>query len=196
MANRSDNFNRADGALNGSTPSDGGSAWTAEIGVSVASNEAQLGAPFAWTPSWIEASSTTGRLSAVVRAIGNTVLVMRYVDVNNWWSVQILSNQLGVYKRVGGTFTGYGAVYNGTVSVGDTIEIEVTAGNVWTVKQNGTLRINPGTADSAHSTATKIGIAGFSGSGKFDDLVFTDTAGTAAGSSPPVRAFPRAILNF
>jgi hypothetical protein len=95
--------------------------------------------------------------------------------------LQIQSTGLGIFKRVAGTFTAYGSAYSGTISVNDVIDFEVTSGDVWTAKQNGTLRINPGTSDSAHNTATKIGLANSSGSARYDDLSFTASSGGDTG---------------
>lgn len=172
---RSDDFNRANGALG--TPSDGGSAWVDAGGTgSISSNEFLGINLFTWTPAYLETSTTQGKISATVKALGNSGIGFRYVDSNNFWLVQIQSTGLGLYKRVAGTFTLYGSAYTGTISVNDVIEVEVTSGNVWTVKQNGTPRINPGTSDSAHNTATKLEMANYSGSARYDDMSFTDTA--------------------
>lgn len=197
MGNRADDFNRANvSSLSGSTPSDGGSAWVDASGaVGIASNEAAPVNMFAWLPANLETSTSVGRLSILVRSLGNSGIVYRYVGSSNFWLLQIQSGGLGIYKRVAGTFTQYGSTYTGTISVNDTLEFEVTSGNVWTAKQNGTLRINPGTADSAHSTATKLGMAGNSGSAKYDDLVFTDTAsGGATGAVSLIHGLTRSNL--
>lgn len=185
MGNRADTFNRANvSSLSGSVPSDSGSAWVDASGaVGISSNEAAPVNLFAWLPANLETSTSVGRLSILVRSLGNSGIGYRYVDSSNFWLLQIQSTGLGLYKRVAGTFTLYGSVYTGTISVNDTLELEVTSGDVWTVKQNGTLRVNPGTADSTHSTATKLCLAGNSGSAKYDDLVFTDTAGGRGGSA-------------
>lgn len=182
MANRADNANRANvSSLSGSVPSDGGSAWVdATSAVAINSNEFAPVNAFAWAPANLETSTAVGKVSFIVRALGNSGFGFRYVDASNFWLIQVQSGSLGLFKRVSGTFTQYGSTYTGTISAGDSIEVEVTAGNVWTVKQNGTTRINPGTADSAHSSATKVCLAGFSGSARYDDLVFTDTAGGGA----------------
>lgn len=190
MSNRTDNFNRADGALNGSTPSDGGSAWTdtAPSACSIASNQLRCGNMFSsWQPASLETSTAVGKISFVVKVLGNSGFGFRYVDSSNFWHVQVLSSGLGLYKRVAGTFTLYGSTYSGTISVGDTIEVEVTSGDVWTVKQNSTLRINPGTSDSAHNTATKLCVGGSSGSAKYDDMSFTDTSSAGGLAANPMR---------
>lgn len=187
MSNRTDNFNRANGNLGGSTPSDGGSTWVDSTGITVSSNEVSLGDPFAWSPASLEASTSVGKVSFVVRVLGNSGFGFRYVDSSNFWLVQVQSGSLGLYKRVAGTFTLYGSTYSGTISVGDTIEVEVTSGDVWTVKQNGTLRINPGTSDSAHNTATKICVGGYSGGAKYDDMSFTDTSSAGGLAANPMR---------
>ena len=190
MSNRSDNANRANAAsLAGSVPSGGGSAWVDAAGaVGITSNEFTPVNLFAWSPANLETSTSVGKFSIVVRALGNSGIAYRYVDASNFWLLQVQSSGLGIYKRVGGTFTQYGPLYSGTISVGDTIEFEVTSGNVWTARQNGTLRINPGTADAAHSTATKLGIAGNSGSAKYDDVVFVDTAASGVPTLSNARA--------
>lgn len=187
MSNRSDDFNRANGSLNGMTPSDGGSTWTdtASSGSSVASNQLRCGNMFAaWEPARLETSTAVGKISFVVKVLGNSGFGFRWVDTSNFWLVQVLSSGLGLYKRVAGTFTLYGSTYSGTISVGDTIEVEVTSGDVWTVKQNGTLRINPGTSDTQHNTATKLCVGGSSGSAEYDDMAFTDTSGGGGGFLP------------
>lgn len=187
MSNRSDDFNRANSGTLG-TPSDGGSNWVDGGGTgSISSNEFLGINIFAWTAAYLEASVTAGVISATVKALGNSGLVLRYVDGNNFWFANVYSTGLSVYKRVAGVNTLYGSSYSGTISVNDVIAFEVTSGDVWTVKQNGTLRINPGTSDTQHNTATKVGLVNYSGSARYDDLSFTESGGGGGLAANPMR---------
>lgn len=182
MASRADTFNRANGSLG--TPSDAGSAWVDAGGTgSVSSNQFVGVNLFAWTPAYLEASTAVASVAVTAKTFGNSGLIGRYVDANNFWLLQVQSGSLGLYKRVSGTFTQVGSTYTGTISANDVLLLDVTSGNAWTAKQNGTTRIGPTSADSTHSTATKWGLSNFSGAATYDDLSITDNAGGGGASA-------------
>lgn len=201
MGNRSDDFNRANANLNGATPSDGGSAWsdTAGNNWAVSSNQARVSAAlFTRDTALLEASSSVGEVQATFSTLGNaTALVLRAADASNHICSYVSSNSLANYKRVAGSYTQIGSTYTGSVVSGDVIKLGVTSANAISAYVNGTLRVGPNT-DSTGSTNTKAGLESLSNltTVRVDDWSFTDLAGGAATSSPPRRAFPRAILNF
>ena len=180
MANRSDDFNRANGSLG--TPSDGGSAWVLHAGTwGVASNECQKSAnDTTFEIATLEASSTQVEVQATLVVQANDGLVVRAADNNNFIMGQVTSGTLAIYKRVAGTFTQIGTNYSGTTSNGDVYKLTVDASNLISFYQNGTLR-KSGT-DSAGSSNTKHGLMMRGISSRWDNFSITDTAGAAAAS--------------
>jgi hypothetical protein len=195
MANRSDNFNRADNASALGTPSDAGSDWTAIAGTwGVGSNVARKvnatdGQDIAVLDSGtanVEAQVTFSTLSADA----GPGLVARLVDSSNYLLVQCRGGNSGsayleLYKFVSGTPTSLGT-YNTIVSAGDVVKLRCD-GDSLTVYRNGSSVIGPVT-ESAHNTATKHGIQAYwAGSGassgtytaRHDDFSITDIGGAS-----------------
>lgn len=199
MSNRSDNFDRTDGTIGGTTPSDGGSTWTSGGDAQIKSNQlgsVTSGAARNWAKLEASASNGTAQVTAKVLAAGTGMgLLVRMADATNYIGAYIYSGKLELYKRVAGAFTALGSTYTGTISVNDVITLDVTSGSALTVKQNGTTRITA--TDSTGSTNTGVGFDWFQGdpSLRVDDFSWTDAA-AATTSIPAIRAFPRAVLNF
>lgn len=181
MGNRADSFDRANGALQSSTPSDGGSVWLGGSSFTVTSNRAAGSGGNSWVPSALEASTAEVDVSATLFTVGNGGLVLRYADVNNFLLIQAQSTGLGVYRRVAGSFTQEGTLYSGTISAGNVIRATIDGSNVLNVYQGATLRIGPITV-TAGSANTKHGIVAYT-TPTWDDFSLTDTAsaGTPVG---------------
>jgi hypothetical protein len=198
VANRSDDFNRANGTLNGSTPSDGGSTWTAS-NANIDTNQVwPVSASGTRDTAWVETSSAVGSVQMKITTNGNSSgVVMRLSNATNHIVAYVSGNSLANYKRVSGSYTQIGSTYSGTIANGDVIRLDIDSSNAIRSYVNGTLRVGPNT-DSTGSTNTKAGFEWLSNltTVRIDDWSYTDNAGAAATSSPPVRAFPRAILNF
>lgn len=185
MSNRSDNFNRSNSSSVINSPSDGGADWVTPVGTwGIISSKGYKSATFGvWGIAYLEASSSSVDLQFAAYPWGSSEYLsamLRYVDSSNRIIVEIESTFLKVFKMVAGTYTQLGSTYSGTISAGDVIKVSVGSSNVYTVYQNGTLRITTG-ADSAHSTSTKHGVTIYGTTPSFDDFSITDTA---AGGSP------------
>lgn len=183
MSNRSDNFNRSNSSSVINSPSDGGADWVTPVGTwGIISSKGYKSATFGvWGIAYLEASSSSVDLQFAAYPWGSEYLsaMLRYVDSSNRIIVEIESTFLKVFKIVAGTYTQLGSTYSGTISAGDVIKVSVGSSNVYTVYQNGTLRITTG-ADSAHSTSTKHGVTIYGTTPSFDDFSITDTAGGGA----------------
>lgn len=181
MGNRADSFDRANGGLLGSTPSDGGSVWIGGSTFNVTTNQAVGSAGGSWIPVVLEASTTAVDVTATVKAVTNGGLVLRYADANNFILVQAQSTGLGAYRRVAGSFTQEGSLYSGTVAANSVIRAVLDSSNSLSVYLNGTLRIGPTTV-TAGSSNTKHGLVVFTAI-TWDDFSLTDTAsaGTPVG---------------
>lgn len=183
MSNRSDNFNRSNSSSVINSPSDGGADWVTPVGTwGIISSKGYKSAPFGvWGIAYLEASSSSVDLQFAAYPWGAEYLsaMLRYVDSSNRIIVEIESTFLKVFKIVAGTYTQLGSTYSGTISAGDVIKVSVGSSNVYTVYQNGTLRITTG-ADSAHSTSTKHGVTIYGTTPSVDDFSITDTAGGGA----------------
>lgn len=181
MTSRSDNFNRANSTTGLGSPSDGGSAWTDDLGVSgISSNKGYfptLSGSRAY--SWLEASSSIGKAQYTDGASGNidTGVMIRYSDVNNFILFHQTNANSVLYKRVAGGFTTLSSASNAFVS-GAVYSIEVDASNVIICKANG-VTIHTVT-DSFNSTATKVAMRSALSSATFDDFSFVDAAGGGA----------------
>jgi hypothetical protein len=199
VANRSDNFNRADSTSALGSPSDGGSDWVAAAGTwGISSNTGYKVSSAAFQSAYLEASSATCSVSFTVAAQGNGGLVGRLANDNNFIYGQVVSNSTVcyVYRKVGGTFTQIGPSATVTHTVGDVWLLSIDSSDNILLKQNGTTRIT--TSSSSGSTNTKWGLCDFAMNTRYENFEVIDLAGGASAYSPGrlSRAFPRPILNF
>jgi hypothetical protein len=186
LANRSDDFNRADAGSLGS-PSDGGSAWVVVSGTwGISTNRGYKSASFGTNQSaYLEASASNGTVTGTIGGIASTSypgLHIRFADDSNMVLVQCDTTFLKLWKIVAGTATQLGSTYSGTVAVNDVIALSANASNSLTIKQNGTTRVGPVT-DSAGASNTKSGLRCYSNSAataSWDDFAFTEDAAAAA----------------
>jgi hypothetical protein len=180
VPNRSDAFTRADGGLNGSTPTDGGGAWTASGNYAVASNRMAFTAT--GTPgevAWLESSLADGTYEATFPVLTGErfEMMFRYADMSNFWTAILYSdaNLMRLYKIVGGSDTLVTDNSSVTLVSGDAFQI-VLNGSAIDVRQNGVSRMT--TTDSALSTNTKHGFRSQGGNVvRVDDFSFTGGGG-------------------
>lgn len=182
MANRSDNFNRADSTTALGTPSDGGSDWVAASGTwGITSNKSyKVGSGSTFEAAYLEASTSSADVQATNTGLGSTGLCCRLSNNSNFIFGQVISGTAYIWKRVAGTFTQIGSTYTGTIVAGDVWKLTCDASNNLKLYQNGVQRVS-GT-DAAGSTNTKHGFCDFSGgsSVNWDNFSITDTAGGGA----------------
>src|SRR5437868_11244363 len=112
MTNRSDNFNRADTTNAIGTPSDGGSAWSQVSGTWGISGNAAYESSGAATNlvAALEAAVADVDVQVTIPAGGTTLdhgLNARLADDNNYllWIWTAGGAGLGLFKKVGGSFT-------------------------------------------------------------------------------------------
>ncbi|MBN9521819.1 hypothetical protein J0H58_25435 [bacterium] len=197
MPNRSDNFNRANGTLHGSTPSDGGSAWVCSGGGSVNGNAFQHaggGSEYNSLAAGASDVDVVATMSALPAAFGRGSLMARGSDSSNFWHVGVRCGSSpttpGVWainKRVAGTDT---AVVSGTgpaLGVGSRLRLNAVGDRlrIYHTPSGGSesLILDTGTGQSFNQSATAHGIGGAfnDASLRWDDLAITDLGG---GSSP------------
>lgn len=182
MSSRSDNFNRADGAIG--TPSDGGSAWVQESGTwAISTNRAHESAVTAQAVCSLQSSASIVDVQATMLEAGGLDsgacgLVARVADDSNYL-LYIPDGRL--YKKVGGGFTLMAGFASTTISNGDVLKLSVDGSNLITGYNNGSSIIS--TTDSAGSTNTKHGIRTHNESGwYFDTFSITDNGGGGGGT--------------
>lgn len=181
MTSRSDNFTRADSSSSIGTPSDAGSAWVVTAGSTwgITTNRGyKVSAAGSFDVAYLEASTTSADAQATFVTLGNSGLVVRFKNDNNFIMGQITAGNAYIWKRVAGTFTQIGSTYTGSTPNGDTWKLSVNGSNNLVLSQNGTSRVT-GT-DAFNSTQTKHGLMQYDATGVFDDFSITDTAGGGA----------------
>lgn len=178
MANRSDNFNRADNSSAIGTPSDGGGGWTTTAGTwGILSNAIYRSAGSSYSVAYLDAGVSTGVVSAKFTGLASSGIAMRIVDGSNFVWLQLTGGLTYLWKRVSGSFTQLGSTFSGGFTTNDVFSLEVDASGNWIAKKNGTSIITA--TDNVHSTATGVGFAWESNSATWDDFNFVD------GSSGP-----------
>lgn len=193
MANRADNFNRADTSAIG-TPSDGGSAWvyatTAGAGWGVGSNKAYnvYDASSNRYYGYLECSAADGdvqvTLSTTSGGSGYVGLAARVTGTDDLWVVRAsAASGYELIKFVSGSATVVGTYGTGP-SDGDVLKWTLS-GDSHTVYVNGVSRITA--SDSFNNTATKHGLhanGAWPTSARWDDWSFTDAGGGGGGAKP------------
>lgn len=166
MPTRTDNFNRADGDLNGSTPSDAGAAWTSSgANVFQVSSNQCISSGGGTKYAYLEASAADVDIECTFVSVNasNQGLLARFVDASNYWFLYVLNNYFHLCKRVAGSNTDPVASFDSqTFSASDVIKIRAS-GSSWTVYVNGVSKFT--TTDAAHNTATKHGLYNDAGGG-------------------------------
>ena len=174
MANRTDTFNRTNGAAIG-TPSDAGSAWIQQSGTWIISGSAGVGGTGAANESSgasqctcvLESSMADCDVQLTSMGSGSGQgICFRSTDDSNYLLLDLGTSTVQVYSRIAGSFATVGS--SASVTAGDQDIWKVTlSGNNITVFQNGTLRIT--TSSTFNNTATLHGLRTTSNNGLFYD---------------------------
>jgi hypothetical protein len=186
MTDRTDNFNRSNGAIG--TPSDAGSDWVEltgtawEVNGNAARNDAAV---LSNGICYLESSVTAVTVQATFTVLPNTPnaepgLSIRVVDASNCWFFKIRQGTTTVElrKRVAASNTTVGST-TVTHTAGDVYAVDVNSSDQWDVKQNAASIITA--TDSAVNTGTKHGLWMHLGSGadgvRWDDFSITAIGG-------------------
>jgi hypothetical protein len=198
MANRADDFNRTGSvALNGATPSDGGSAWAHDPGDdSRTGTDGVTGETVAFSggggstvSAWLDCGAADHEADAeiITAAASQNGVHARLTDKDNYYYFFALNDgSCQLYKDVANSFTFLG---NGsgtyTFAVGNHLQLRVV-GTALTGKIGGTTSIS--TTDSSLAAGTKAGIrSGFEGAKPYyNSFAITDLAAGGGGLSIPV----------
>lgn len=175
MSDRSDNFNRADGAIG--SPSDGGSAWVSMSGTwTVASNQVKQTAGGVGE-AYLEASASDMVVQVTGVTFANDIgVIARLADISNYLLFRGRpGSKYDLYKQVGGSFTLLAGGLGSGPSNGDVLKL-TCAGSTLTAAVNGTTLTTQ--SDSAGQTNTKWGLR-FGTNDIGDD--FSAAAGTGGG---------------
>lgn len=192
MANRSDNFNRANDSGSIGTPSDGGSVWTVSAGTwGITSNTIYRSAGSGYSVAYLDAGVSTGVVSAKFTSLASSGIAMRIVDGSNFVWLQLTGGLAYLWKRVSGSFTQLGSTFSGGFTTNDVFSLEVDASGNWIAKKNGTSIITA--TDNVHSTATGVGFAWESNSATWDDFSFTEAGGGGGSSIAAISNYHRML---
>jgi hypothetical protein len=102
-----DDFNRANGSLNGSTPSGGGAAtWATDTEWTVTTNRARCAGTSGRKLARIDCGSKDVTFEATYVTRGNNGgVLLRYDDASNFWFAYLISNYIHICKVQGGTLS-------------------------------------------------------------------------------------------
>jgi hypothetical protein len=190
MASRADTFNRSDGALNGSTPSDAGGTWTATVGNFQISSNAlvEISGNLSDPTARLDCGSADAEVAVTLAAVGTSgrkgVAGRIASDTSNiffLWDAG--TNELKMWKNDGGGFTQLGSTVGYTASNGDVMKLTF-GGDTINAYVNDVLKIGPIT-DSFNNTVTNHGVYIRAADGSLDD--FSITVGGAAGQPAAKR---------
>ena len=179
MANRSDDFNRADNSASLGTPSDGGSAWVAAAGTfGIQTNKAaKISSDSVWQTAYLEASTSSADVQGTIttNSANSLGLCARLADNNNFLMGYVSPGNAYLFKRVGGTFTQIGTTYTGGFADQDVLKLTIDGSNNIALYKNGS-SIKTGSGITDGSTNTKHGLVFFNTTSvRVDDFSITDT---------------------
>jgi hypothetical protein len=195
MANRSDDFDRADNGSSMGTPSDGLSAWQVLTGFGstwgITSNQAyNVGGGNSRTA--LESSESDVEVQVTIPTRGdvgggsvNGILFRATDDDNNLEFSMNFGNSMFIQKREAGsnsTLTSVSRAY----ADGDTFKV-VTSGDDIECFHNGVSVLTATT--SFNNTATKHGLRAQGGATRFDDFSITAGAAPSPALAPPRLSF-------
>lgn len=193
MANRSDDFNRADSSSSLGSPSDGGSAWVASVGTwGISSNRGyESSGAVQQNLAYLEASSAVVDVEVTIPVVGSDLgLIVRFADSSNYILFAWTSGTgFRLFKVVGGSFTQLGTTDGGMLANGDVMKITVSSGNAFNCYKNGAELTNLAATDSAGSGNTKHGLRAYSDTtSRFDTFSITDNGAAAFDAALVSRA--------
>ena len=183
MANRNDDFNRANGAIG--TPSDGGSAWESLQGVwSVVSNQAGNDGALGDEGVVLQASSAVVTVTVTFAThTSSGGIIVRASDQSNYFLIHSsqATGTFVIFRKQSGTYTEIQSGGARAVS-GDVVKVTVTSGNLISVYKNDVFQTS--VTDAFNSTATKHGIrSGGDSAFRFDSFSITDDSGGGGGTT-------------
>lgn len=189
MANRTDNFNRADSVVTLDPPSDGGGNYLVAAGTwGITANRAYIVTAANPIAAVLNSTTVDVLVEVTIATLGaNDIggLCARYIDINNHWMFYLdgLNNKTRLYKFVAGSFVPVIDTVGAPAS-GDVLALGFL-GDAWTAYRNGS-PVGSGT-DSFANTGTRHGLWGYATSTdtRWDTLSVTD-AGAGGGLSIPV----------
>jgi hypothetical protein len=197
MANRSDNFDRADSSTALGSPSDGGGAYsiTGNGGAAgtggISSNRAY--SPTANTYASLDAGVAVASVEATVAVHGSNygLLTRSNSTHQDFLLLSVGAASISLFKRVAGTITQLGSGTSITVGIGSVLKLDVDAANAIRGYVDGVLRIGP-TTDAAGAALTRYGFRILETTTRLDNLAVTDPAagGGAQSTRPRRRARP------
>lgn len=164
MSNRSDSFNRVNGAVVASIPSDAGSAWihNANVGYpntwQIVSNQAQCKD----YQDQIVLDSGTPNVRVEVKALGAIGgasihgIILRATDTANYIVCSCTGGQLTIDKAVGGVGTRIAGPTTYTYQIGDVLSASVGADNTIRFAVNSDVKLTA--TDAAGAASTRHGL--------------------------------------
>lgn len=180
-----DDFNRADSASLGTTPTGGKSYVTmGTVSPQIVGNTLGVTSVTSIAGVVIDAGVTNYTVQAKIAALGSGAaaqqggLLFRGVDATNWWWLSTRKDAstagFDIYKNVGGTTTRVTTTATGTPTVGQVLKV-VVSGTTYTAFVDG-VQIAQVIGDSALSAGTRAGFCfGASGTAtRWDDLTITE----------------------
>lgn len=158
-----DTFNRADGALLGSTTSYGGGVWAGQSGPLIASNRVSMASVTANGPIYLPAGNANHEVRATLAEVGSTPataaggVVVRHTSAAAyvWLNTRISSSVAGYkfWQLSAGVNAGIGTEYAVAAAPGDVLKVQII-GTTLTAWVNGVLAC---TATTVHATGSGAG---------------------------------------
>jgi hypothetical protein len=181
MANASDNFNRANGNIGGTTASDGVSVWTTHVGTCQISSNRLNGNGTSARCS-VDVGASDGDCTLTIATAGGSGsnrhgILFRYVDASNYLYVRGNGTAYELNKVVAGTTTLVVGSLS-TVAAGDIIRINLSGSTIkiYRTPSGGGESLLTTQTVTDHQTATRFGyITAFSGDA-VDDFSFVQAS--------------------
>lgn len=187
MANRSDDFNRANSSSSLGIPSDGGSAWVAVSGVwGIYGNRAYLSNGNVQSIAVLESSTANADIQVTISNLngGQDIgLVARAENDNNYIVGTVGATGWSIYKKIAGSFTAVGTAASGTPANGDVVVLSVSGTSV-ALKINGVTKVSGTVSELATNTKHGIRSNGYTPE-SFDDFSITDLGGGGSDATAP-----------
>jgi hypothetical protein len=133
-----------------------------------------------------ETGTTVGKIVHVLSGNIECAVIIRFIDINNFWFLYVNGAAVQLYRLAGGTLQSM-VSGGGGWALGDILELSVNAANQFMGKKNGVNSFAVLT-DAANSTGTKVGFRAYNTTARYPELNFVDANGvvinlTGAGST-------------
>lgn len=183
MANAADNFNRANGSINGSTASDAVHVWTTHAGT-ISINTNRVGSAGGSARASIDPGTANCDIEITRVTIGalgaNRIgILFRYVDNDNYWVFGANGSDYTLQRRVAGT-TSTITINAQACAALDRMRVHLDGDRVavYVTPDGGSeIELYNQTGETHNQTATRHGVYSAFSSDWLDDLVITDLAG-------------------